>query len=128
MRLADGQCAADLAPEVESLLRRRLNHGATLRFKVISSCDPGRVDPRERALQLAADAFETVLGRRPLFLRSGGSLPLLPLLQKLRIPAVVTGFAVPSSSMHAPNERMRVTDLEDGLSAARAMFRSLGAL
>jgi acetylornithine deacetylase/succinyl-diaminopimelate desuccinylase-like protein len=128
MRLADGQHADEVAPVVESLLRRGLPAGATLRFDVLSSCDPGRVDPAARPLQLAADAFETALGRRPLFLRSGGSLPLMPLLQELAIPAIVTGFAVPSSNMHAPNERMRVTDLEDGLAAARAALLAFGAL
>jgi acetylornithine deacetylase/succinyl-diaminopimelate desuccinylase-like protein len=35
---------------------------------------------------------------------------------------------VPSSNMHAPNERMRVSDLEDGLAAARATLQALGAL
>jgi acetylornithine deacetylase/succinyl-diaminopimelate desuccinylase-like protein len=128
MRLADGQRADDLAPVVERLLRRSLPDGATLQFDVLSACDPGRVDPAEHALQLAADAFASTLGRRPLFLRSGGSLPLMPMLEQLRIPAIVTGFAVPSSNMHAPNERMRVTDLEDGLAAARATLQALGAL
>ena len=127
MRLADGQRAEDLAPVVERLLRRGLPQGATLQFDVLSACDPGRVDPDELPLRLAADAFESALGRRPLFLRSGGSLPLMPLLEQLRIPAIVTGFAVPSSNMHAPNERMRISDLEDGLAAARATLRALGA-
>ena len=127
MRLADGQRADDLAPIVEQVLRRGLPDGATLRFEVLSACDPGRVDPAERPLQLAADAFESALGRRPLFLRSGGSLPLMPLLQQLHVPAIVTGFAVPSSNMHAPNERMRISDLEDGLTAARATLQALGA-
>lgn len=128
MRLVDGQRAHELAPIVERLLRRDLPDGAALRFEVLSACDPGRVDPAVPALQLAADAFEAALGRRPLFLRTGGSLPLMPLLQQLGIPAIVTGFAVPSSNMHAPNERMRVRDLEDGLAAARATLHALGAL
>jgi acetylornithine deacetylase/succinyl-diaminopimelate desuccinylase-like protein len=126
MRLADGQRAGELAPVVERLLRRGLPDGATLALDVSSACDPGRVDPAARPLQLAAAAFESALGRRPLFLRSGGSLPLMPLLEQLGIPAIVTGFAVPSSNMHAPNERMRVRDLEDGLAAAAATLQALG--
>jgi acetylornithine deacetylase/succinyl-diaminopimelate desuccinylase-like protein len=128
MRLADGQRATELAPVLERLLYRRLPEAATLRCEVLASCDPGRVDPQAPALRLAADAFEAALGKRPLFLRSGGSLPLMPLLQELTIPAVVTGFAVPASNMHAPNERMRISDLEDGLNAACATLRSFGDL
>jgi acetylornithine deacetylase/succinyl-diaminopimelate desuccinylase-like protein len=128
MRLADGQSAERVAPVVEGLLRRGLPKGARLSFSVLAACDPGRVDPAARPLQLAADAFAAALGRRPKFLRSGGSLPLMPLLQRLGIPAIVTGFAVPSSNMHAPNERMRISDLHDGLAAARATLLALGDL
>src|SRR5262249_60246791 len=128
MRLADGQRWTELAPIVEGLLRSSAPAGATIDVEVLSACDPGRVHPDAPPLALAADAFDAVLGRRPLLLRSGGSLPLMPLLEQLSIPAVVTGFAVPSSNMHAPNERMRVRDLVDGLAAGRAMSTALGGL
>jgi acetylornithine deacetylase/succinyl-diaminopimelate desuccinylase-like protein len=128
MRLADGQRWTELAPIVEGLLRNSAPADATIDVEVLSACDPGRVHPDAPPLVLAADAFDAVLGRRPLLLRSGGSLPLMPLLEQLSIPAVVTGFAVPASNMHAPNERMRVRDLVDGLVAARAMFTAFGDL
>jgi acetylornithine deacetylase/succinyl-diaminopimelate desuccinylase-like protein len=128
MRLADGQRWTELAPVVEGLLRRAAPAAATVELEVLSACDPGRVDQGAVPLRLAADAFESALGRRPLLLRSGGSLPLMPLLEQLSIPAIVTGFAVPSSNMHAPNERMRMDDLADGLTAARAMFTGFGEL
>jgi hypothetical protein len=43
----------------------------------------------------------------------------MPLLERLGIPGIVTGFAVPDSNMHAPNERMRTSDLADAVAAAR---------
>jgi acetylornithine deacetylase/succinyl-diaminopimelate desuccinylase-like protein len=52
----------------------------------------------------------------------------MPLLERLGIPAVVTGFDVPSGNIHAPNERMLVTHLALGISAARELFLSLGDL
>src|SRR5262249_36842487 len=117
MRLAGGPRAAAPAPIGGHVLPPGPPDRATAQLEGLAAADPGRVDPAEQALQLAAAAFESVLGRRPLFLRSGGSLPLMAMLEQLRIPAIVTGFAVPSSNMHAPDERMRVTDLEDGLAA-----------
>ena len=57
-------------------------------------------------------------------LRSGGSLPIMPLLERRGIPAIVTGFAVPGSNMHAPTERMRDRDLADAVAAARETFPS----
>ena len=49
----------------------------------------------------------------------------MPLLERLGIPGIVTGFAVPGSNMHAPNERMRTSDLADALAAAQETFVAL---
>jgi acetylornithine deacetylase/succinyl-diaminopimelate desuccinylase-like protein len=123
MRLASGQTAEKLFPVVERELRRDLPAAAQLELSVSSACNPGRVPVDSRPLVLAADAFERTLGRRPLLLRSGGSLPIMPLLEKLSIPGIVTGFAVPESNMHAPNERMRIADLADAVAAGTEMLR-----
>ncbi|MDX6475974.1 MAG: hypothetical protein QOH95_1485 [Gaiellaceae bacterium] len=125
MRLAAGQTAASMFPVVERVLRRGIPPSADLEVKVLSACEPGRVPGDAPAVRLAADAFERALGRRPLLLRSGGSLPIMPLLQRLGIPGIVTGFAVPDSNMHAPNERMRTSDLADAVAAARETFVEL---
>ena len=128
MRLAAGQTAAALLPVVERVLRRGLPAAAQLELTMLSACDPGRVPADAPAVTVAADAFERVLGRRPLLLRSGGSLPIMPLLQRLGIPGIVTGFAVPDSNMHAPNERMRTSDLADAVAAAKETLLALGRL
>ncbi len=128
MRLAPGQTVGRLAPIVEELLLRGVPEAAQLTVEVVASCDPGVTPADSRAVQLAAEAFERALGKRPLFLRSGGSLPIMPALEQLGMPAVVSGFAVPDSNVHAPNERMLVSHLGHAVSAARELFRSLGAL
>jgi acetylornithine deacetylase/succinyl-diaminopimelate desuccinylase-like protein len=128
MRLAAGQTVSQLVPVVEAELRRGLPETATLDVTVRAACDPGEVPRDVPAVRLAADAFEDVLGVRPPLLRTGGSLPLMPLLERLQLPSVVTGFARPASNMHAPNERMRLTDLECAIAAVEATlvaFRDL---
>jgi acetylornithine deacetylase/succinyl-diaminopimelate desuccinylase-like protein len=125
LRLAAGQTAAALFPVVDRVLRRGLPASAQMELTQMSACDPGRVAADAPAVRLAADAFERVLGRRPLLLRSGGSLPIMPLLERLGIPGIVTGFAVPDSNMHAPNERMRSSDLADAVAAARETLAAL---
>jgi acetylornithine deacetylase/succinyl-diaminopimelate desuccinylase-like protein len=128
MRLVPGQTVERLFPIIEQLLRKDLPAGAELSVELVAACDPG-ITPRDsRALELAAEAFERATGTRPLVLRSGGSLPIMPLLERLGIPAVVSGFDVPSGNVHAPNERMLVSHLALSLAAARELFISLGAL
>ncbi len=128
MRLAPGQTVEALAPVVEELLKRDLPAGARLDVQNVAACDPGLTAPDARAVQLAADAIERATGKRPLVLRSGGSLPLMPLLERLGIPAVVSGFDVPDGNIHAPNERMLVSNLGLALAAARELYVALAEL
>ncbi len=128
MRLAPGQTVEALAPVVEELLRCELPAGARLDVQRVAACDPGLTAPDSRAVQLAADAIERATGKRPLVLRSGGSLPLMPLLERLGIPAVVSGFDVPDGNIHAPNERMLVGHLGLALAAARELYLALAEL
>jgi acetylornithine deacetylase/succinyl-diaminopimelate desuccinylase-like protein len=57
----------------------------------------------------AALAYHKAFGRPPVFLRSGGTIPLVGTLQeRLRIPTVLMGFALPDDRMHAPNEKFHL--------------------
>jgi acetylornithine deacetylase/succinyl-diaminopimelate desuccinylase-like protein len=128
MRLASGQTVDQLVPILERLLRQDLPDAAELTVEVVASCDPGHVARDSHPIALARDAFERATGRRPLLLRSGGSLPIVPLLERLGIPAVVTGFDVPSGNIHAPNERMLLTNLALAVAAARETFLAFADL
>ncbi|HET7129496.1 MAG TPA: M20/M25/M40 family metallo-hydrolase [Gaiellaceae bacterium] len=128
MRLAPGQTVEELLPVLRAELTRDLPAGAQVEVTHVASCDPGRTPPDARAIGLAATAIERATGTRPLVLRSGGSLPIMPLLERLGIPAVVTGFDVPSGNVHAPNERMRLANLGLALAAARELFLAFASL
>ena len=84
--------------------------------------------PDAKAIQLGLEAFERALGARPLLVRAGGTLPIVPALEQKGIPTVVTGFALPESAVHSPNERMRVEDIPRAVTAAQELFRGWAAL
>ena len=90
--------------------------------------EPGLVPPEAPAIQLGLDAFERAVGVRPLLIRSGGTLPIVPALAKREIPAIVTGFALPDSNIHSPNERLLVEYVDLGAAAARELFSELAKL
>ncbi|MGZ4394006.1 MAG: M20/M25/M40 family metallo-hydrolase, partial [Gaiellaceae bacterium] len=108
IRLAPGQEVEEISAAMERLLRDAAPAGADLEIERWSYSPPGLVRPDERAVQLGLDAFERVLGVRPLLVRSGGSLPIVPALAGRGIPTVVTGFDLPDGNIHAPNERLLV--------------------
>jgi acetylornithine deacetylase/succinyl-diaminopimelate desuccinylase-like protein len=63
-----------------------------------------------------------------LLVRAGGTLPVVPALVAKGIPTVLSGFALPESNVHSPNERMRVEDIPRSVEAAQALFRAWGDL
>ena len=74
------------------------------------------------------DASERALGVRPVPIRSGGSLPILGALAHKCIPTILTGFFLPDTNIHAPNERFLAEYVPLGTAAARALFQELAAL
>jgi acetylornithine deacetylase/succinyl-diaminopimelate desuccinylase-like protein len=128
IRLAPGQQVDEIAPEVERLLRAAAPEGAELEVEVWSSAPPGLVPPDAKAIQLGLDAFEKALGRRPALIRSGGTLPIVPALAGNGIPTVITGFGLPDSQIHSPNERLVAEYVPLGISAARELFLAFANL
>ena len=119
IRLAPGQDADEIAGVFERLLRDAAPEGAGLEIERWSSAPAGFISPDAPAVRLAQDAFERVLGKRPLLLRSGGTIPLVPALADRGIPTILTGFSLPGANMHSPNERLLVRYIPLGVAAAR---------
>ena len=65
---------------------------------------------------------------RPLLIRSGGSLPIVAAFADKRIPTIITGFSLPDSNIHSPNERLLAEYVPLGIAAARALFEEFAAL
>jgi acetylornithine deacetylase/succinyl-diaminopimelate desuccinylase-like protein len=128
IRLAPGQQVDEIAPEVERLLREAAPEGAELEVELWSSAQPGLVPPDARAVQLGLDAFEKALGTRPALIRSGGTLPIVPAFGDKGIPTVITGFGLPDSQIHSPNERLVAEYVPLGIAAARELYLALAAL
>ncbi|HEX4526207.1 MAG TPA: M20/M25/M40 family metallo-hydrolase [Gaiellaceae bacterium] len=128
IRLAPGQKVDEVAPIVERILRESAPPGADVELELWSSAQPGLVPPDSKAIQLGLDAFELALGRRPALVRSGGTLPIVPALTDKGIPTVITGFGLPDSQIHSPNERLVAEYVPAGIRAARELFLAFAQL
>ncbi len=127
IRLAPGQDVETIGAAAERLLRDAAPAGAELEI-VWGGANPGVVRADAPAVQLALDAFEQALGTRPLLTRVGGSIPLMPALTEKGIDTILTGFGLPESNIHSPNERFLVPYFAAGIDTAAALFTALGRL
>ena len=77
---------------------------------------PALVDRGHPAMRAAATAYRRVFGRTPIWVRSGGSIPVVSEFKRvLGIPTVLMGFASPGDSLHGPNEKFSLKNFQRGI-------------
>jgi acetylornithine deacetylase/succinyl-diaminopimelate desuccinylase-like protein len=129
IRLAPGQDPDGIRAVFERRVRDALPEGAELEIELRNRARPALTDPGDRAVQLAADAFEDTVGARPLLVRSGGTLPIYAGLVGRGFPTLATGFGIESEcNVHAPNENVPEDAIGIGIETMREVFRRLGEL
>lgn len=81
-----------------------------------SPVQPALVDRNHPAVRAAGFAYKKGFGAYPVFLRSGGSIPVVNAFQQhLGIPAVLMGFGLPDDRIHAPNEKFHLPNFYRGI-------------
>jgi acetylornithine deacetylase/succinyl-diaminopimelate desuccinylase-like protein len=117
--------------EIEALVRRHI--AAITPPTVLSrvrkqlAAQPALADRNHPAMRAAAVAYERGFGTRPVFLRSGGTIPVVNMLQEqLGIPTVMMGFALPDDRAHGPNEKMYLPNFFNGITTSIAFLDEIG--
>ena len=75
------------------------------------------------------DAIGDVFGKRPLFLREGGSIPIIADIKRvLGLDSVMIGLFLPQDNLHAPNESMNLDVLEKGIRASKQVLKTMAGI
>jgi acetylornithine deacetylase/succinyl-diaminopimelate desuccinylase-like protein len=94
--------------------------------RLIAEAHPARTDLNNPAMQAAMAAYEKGWGKRPLFERGGGTLPVMADIQReLNMPVVLMGFGLRSDGAHGPNEHFHVEMFHKGINTALYFFEEL---
>ena len=127
VRVALGQDGNEIAATLERILREAAPAGSQIELDVEPG-DPAGFDPADPVLALAREAIGRAAGTRPLFVRTGGSIPILGALAQRGIPTILSGFALDADGIHGPNESYRLESLALGERAARELYAALATL
>jgi len=119
--------------EVERLVRRHIVQATpssvSVKMKTLGVSNPALVNRNHPALRAAAFAYQKGFGSKPVFLRSGGSVPAASIFQKsLGIPTVLMGFALPDDRIHAPNEKFHLPNFYRGIETSIWYLAAAGKL
>ncbi len=100
--------------------------GIQLEVRLIHSGDPIVVSTDNTYVRAAVLAMRQVFGRETVFVRGGGSIPVVgDFVRHLKIPAVLMGFGLPDDNLHAPNEKFHLPNFHRGI---ESIVRFLGGL
>ncbi len=80
------------------------------------------------ALLLAGTIVEGSFGREPLFIRVGGSIPIVPMIEReLEVPVLLLGFVLPGSNLHAPNEWLSLKMYYRGIDTVARLYDAIAS-
>ena len=108
-------------------LAAMLPDGVDARVTPLGAVAPALTPVDHPAVAALTRAIERVWGTPPLFTREGGSGPEEALGRVLDAPVLFLGVGLPGDRIHAPNERMVMSQFWNGLLAAGELWRELAA-
>lgn len=116
--------------QIEGMLRAYLQqyapHTVTWEVRSLTGGSASISDRHSAGVQALAKGMEAVWGKRPVFKREGGSVPVVGQMQKLLgVDSVNTGFALPGDNMHGPDETLHLPTWRKGTQALVHFFFNL---
>jgi acetylornithine deacetylase/succinyl-diaminopimelate desuccinylase-like protein len=79
------------------------------------------------AVRAAVKAIESGFGRPPVFMREGGSIPVVGLIKnQLGVDTLLLGWGQNDDNLHGPNEKFSLADFHRGIKASAHLLAELG--
>jgi acetylornithine deacetylase/succinyl-diaminopimelate desuccinylase-like protein len=91
-----------------------------------SNTPPGQSPALARGFRATDAAVTEVFGRPPLYLREGGSVPIIAEIKRvLGLDSVMLGLFLPEDNLHAPNESFKLAIMRKGIEVSQRVLAAL---
>jgi acetylornithine deacetylase/succinyl-diaminopimelate desuccinylase-like protein len=116
MRLVPDQQPQEIADLFEAHVKRLAPPQVKVDVRLLHYGDGALIDINTPQVQASVRAFEKAFGKAPVFVREGGSIPVVSMFaQTLGCPAVLMGFGLPDDNLHSPNEKFDLGNFYQGI-------------
>lgn len=127
MRLVPDMTPADTFAKYKAYVESICPKGITLDVRMIHSGDAIVVSTDNPYVQAATSAMHTVFGTDTVFVRGGGSIPIVgDFIRELGIPTILMGFGLPDDNLHAPNEKFHLANFHRGIESIIRFMNNVG--
>src|SRR6266850_920294 len=129
MRLVPNQDPARIQAAFEKTLRERAPRSVKISFAQ-HGLSAAVLVPREGpAMAAASRAVEQGFGKKPILIRTGGSIPVVGQIKSiLGMDTLLVGFGLPDDRVHSPNEKFDLDNLYRGTRAAAVLYNELATI
>ncbi len=127
-RLVPRQNPDEVVSAFREWVRLHTPKGIRTEVRLLSSSPGLVVDPAHPAIRVAASAFSDIFGKPTVFVRSGGSIPIVgEFASHLGIPTILMGFGLPDDGLHSPNEKYKLENYYMGIMTLAHFFEQYAA-
>jgi acetylornithine deacetylase/succinyl-diaminopimelate desuccinylase-like protein len=126
LRLVPDQTPAESFAQLQAYVASICPKGVQIEVRLVHAGDPIVVSTDNAYVKAATDAMRQVFGKETVFVRGGGSIPVVgDFVRNLKVPVVLMGFGLPDDNLHAPNEKFHMANFHRGI---ESIVRFLGGL
>ena len=126
LRLVPNQKLKTVERQLRVAVKRLAPKYVTATVEFLHGADPAQVKVTHPAFKLLDRAFKEVVGRGSTPVRAGGSIPIVPALGRGGAAVILTGIGLPDDRLHAPNEKLDLAQLWDGIGVFSRFYQLLG--
>jgi len=127
MRLVPDMKPNEIIRLYKNYVKKITPPGIRTAVRILSSAPASVVSTDSRWIAAGAEALEQVFKKKTVYMRSGGSIPVVGTFQKfLKAPSVMMGFGLPDDNLHAPNEKFHVPNFYRGIETVGRFLELLG--
>jgi len=127
LRLVPNQKMKTVERQLEAAVKKLAPKYVDASVTFLHGADPARMKLSNPVFRKLDQAFREVVGRAPVAARAGGSIPIVPALASAGAPVVMTGIGLPDDRLHAPNEKLDLQQLWDGIEVFKRFYELLGS-
>jgi len=125
-RLVPHQHPARIAELIAEHVRSVCPDTVRLEMSKFATCPPVLFDVNNPTFRAAQEALQQGFGSESVFIRCGGSIPVVStFVEQLGCPVVLMGFGLDSDGPHSPNEHFSLDSFIKGTKAAAHLLRTI---
>ncbi len=122
-RLVAGQTPEDITKKITAHVHAHIPQGIRAQVTPLGDGSPFAAATDSPAISAASRALEAAMGKPPVMLRGGGSIPAVAMFSDaLGVDAAMIGFGLKSDNVHAPDEHFGIDRFEMGVQTIIRFF------